>query len=136
MQTRLILHRWLLTAWFMLWGSVCAWAYMPAPQTAQYPSYSQWEPVSQTSQMASSPTYQFRSTSVYAPSMEHNASFVPLADQTVNGPRNGRIRKGGFDEEENEIGVVDNPIGDVAWGAIFLCAALYLALRALRRKVE
>lgn len=90
--------------------------------------------VSQTSQMVSSPTYQFRSTSVYAPSMEHNASFVPLADQTANGPRNGRIRKGGFDEEENEIGVVDNPIGDVAWGAIFLCAALYLALRALRRK--
>ena len=137
MLRRLDMFKWLLMAWLMLWGSVCVWAYTPTSQAVPYSSYPQLAPASQTSQMASRPTYQFRSTSAFAPSMGTTATFTPLADNPEANPANrGHLRKtegwgwGNTDPEDDPMGEV--PVGDVAWIAIILCAALYLAFR--RRK--
>lgn len=141
MHRRISTYRWLLTVWLMLLGCLCpVSAYDYTPQyTNPYAS------PSASSFGSTAPTYQFRSTSAYTPSMGTTATFTPLADNPGASPatRPG-LRKGGnpWDEDPGEddepIGQKPDPqpIGDVAWGAIFLCAALYLAVRIYRRKVE
>ena len=161
MLTRLDIFKWLLAAWLVLGVSVCAaWAYTPTSQTTQtyqlhtvsatVSSYgasgggaaaSSFTTGSSYNRTAVQPTYQFQSTSAFSIPTSTTTTFTPLADQAANGPRSGRIRKGGnpWDEDpgddDNPIGVVPEPIGSPL--VLLALAMLYLALRLYRRrKVE
>lgn len=76
----------------------------------------------------SAPTYQFRTTSIYANSINESNCF----SQGNNGLR----RTSSFDDEDDPIGVVPNPtpLGDAPWLFILLLAAGYIAFRALRQR--
>lgn len=135
MHRRISTYRWLLTVWLMLLGCLCpVRAYDYTPQyTNPYAS------PSASSFGSTAPTYQFRSTSAYTPSMGTTATFTPLADNPGASPatRPG-LRKGGnpWDEDpgddDNPIGVVPEPIGSPL--VLLVLAALYLAVRIYRRK--
>jgi hypothetical protein len=97
------------------------WGYQPLYST------------STPSATASAPTYQFRTTSIYAGSINESNRFSP----GNSGPRRGSI----FDdpgEDDDPTGVVPDPdptpIGDAPWLFILLLAAGYIAFRALRQR--
>ena len=132
MQRKLILHRWLLMAWFMLWGCTASFAAV-YPQTTQYPQYtSQYPQFTQTTHLTTTaPAYQFRTTSAYRVGAT-SETFTPLADSPSGGysPR-GVIRKDGWgnmddDDDDNPgVGVKPTvPIGNPL--ALLLFALLYL----------
>lgn len=82
----------------------------------------------------SAPTYQFRTTSIYANSINESNRFSQ--------GNNGLLRTSPFDwdDEDNPIGEVPDPVpdptplGDAPWLFILLLAAGYIAFRALRQR--
>ena len=124
--------KWGLAAWFMLLGCTASYGYTTY-QTA--PAYTN------VYHTAVTPSYQFRSTSVYSSSFSNdNSTFVPLADDPYAspGPRKGPRKSSPWDEDPeeggNEIGVVDDPtpIGEPL--VLLLLAALYGGYRLMKRK--
>lgn len=124
--------KWVLAAWFMLLGCTASYGYTTY-QTA--PAYTN------VYHTAVTPSYQFRSTSVYSSSFSNdNSTFVPLADDPYAspGPRKGPRKSSPWDEDPekggNELGVVDDPtpIGEPL--VLLLLAALYGGYRLMKRK--
>lgn len=124
--------KWVLAAWFMLLGCTASYGYTTY-QTA--PAYTNVYHTAET------PSYQFRSTSVYSSSFSNdNSTFVPLADDPYAspGPRKGPRKSSPWDEDPekggNELGVVDDPtpIGEPL--VLLLLAALYGGYRLMKRK--
>ena len=124
--------RWILAAWFMLLGCTASYGYtITTGSTA--PAYTN------VYANPTSPTYQFRSTSVYYSSFRDNSTFVPLADDPYagNGQRKGPRRSSPWDEDPetgggNEIGVVDDPVPVGEPLIMLLLALLYMVSRTLR----
>ena len=98
-----------------------SWGYQPVYQSTATTSY-----------VSAAPTYQFHSTSVLIPTRDQSASAVWM-------PGDSRLRRdGGWTEEEDPIGVVeddvDMPVGDVPWLFLLLLIAGYLAYRLHLKK--
>ena len=133
MMQRHNIGRWILAAWFMLLGCTASFGYTTY-QTA--PTYTN------VYHTAVTPSYQFRSTSVYSSSFSNNSSFVPLADDPYAspGPRKGPRKSSPWDEDDpetggsNEVGVVEDqaPVGEPL--VLLLLAALYGGYRLRKRK--
>ena len=93
-----------------------SWGYQPVYQSTTTTSY-----------VSAAPTYQFHSTSVLIPTQDQSASAAWM-------PGYSRLRRdGGWSEEEDPIGVVeddvDMPVGDAPWLFLLLLIAGYLAYR-------
>ena len=124
--------RWILAAWFMLLGCTASYGYtITTGSTA--PAYTN------VYANPTSPTYQFRSTSVYYSSFRDNSTFSPVAaDPYSNSSPNRSIRKMTLDDDDeddpddNPIGMLDNktPIGEPL--IMLLLALLYMVSRTLR----
>ena len=92
-----------------------------------------YQPVYNSSSVAM-PTYRFHSTSVFIPTQVQSKSAAWM-------PGNSRPRRvGGWTEEDDPIGVVDDevdmPVGDIPWLFILLLIVGYIALRSRRAKMK
>ena len=123
--------RWVI-ALLLLWGlgHTAAFAY-GYDQNAQFRDWG-YQPLSKSpsaSSVASVPTYQFHTTSIYITSSEE--SYSPSSIH--NGPRRAYAWND-WSDEDDEIGTVTKttPLGDTPWLFMVLLAAGYSALRILR----
>jgi len=112
------LYRWLFAIWILISSETAAYAYTQAAP----PSAWRTTPTLSTDMQ---PTYQFRSTSAYTPTM-NTTVYTPGSSTPFGGPN--RLRRGIDDEEEDDpegdpTGYIDTPVGEPF--ILLLMAMLY-----------
>ena len=138
MKIRIGTYRLILTLW-LLWGCVASplWAY---PQTNQ-PSAWRTTPVMSNDRM---PSYQFHSTSTYAPtvgsSVYSSTVYCPGASTPMQiGRRKDQANPYPWDEynpdDDHPVGETDDPAPIGSPFILLILAALYLAFKRLLPRV-
>ena len=134
MQEKQTLHRWLLTAWVILWGWTASFAFEQAYGTTL-------------------PAYTFQSTSAYMRTVSSSAYTSTISTPFAAAPtRVGHIRKSlgdpedgtSFGDPEGESGqgyaigeIADPaPIGDVPFALMAVLVGIYAILMKKRKKVK
>jgi len=121
------LYRWLFAIWILIGCETAAYAYTQAAPPAAWRT----TPTLSTDMQ---PTYQFRSTSAYTPTM-NTTVYTPGSSTPFGAPT--RPRRSDIDEEEDDpsgdpTGYIDTPIGEPL--VLLLMALLYAAGRYIARR--
>ncbi|MBR0194751.1 MAG: hypothetical protein IJQ32_00700 [Paludibacteraceae bacterium] len=124
MRGRNKICRWLIAIWLLIGCETAAYAYtQAAPPSA-------WR-TTPTLSADIQPAYQFRSTSAYAPTM-NIAVYTPGSSSPIGEPR--RVRMDMDDEEGDEMGVINTPIGE-PW-VLLLLAVVYIFYRKSKKSAR
>ena len=124
----------ILAVWIMLLGFTMS----PASAYSQQTKLTSWSDV--PSYQPTTPTYQFRSTSPYTTVVSQSTTFTPLADAPYAGlaKQNGVIRTWNpWDtpgDDDNPIGVVDDPTPIGTPLVLLLMAGMYFVGRVCKRR--
>lgn len=129
MKNRIVLYRWMIVAWLLL-----GWLPVSAQTESVFGKSSMTNGQNQISdfqtQIATAPSYQFRSTSPYT-GLVNSTSTVGAPSSA---PSSG-IRRGPWDPpEDNPIGVLPDPAPMGEPFVLLALAALYCLVRCLRKR--
>ena len=133
MQKRINTYKTLLAVVLMLWGFSTAEA---TPYQSSYATNAAYRATYTPATINNAcPTYTFHTTSVYTTVVE-NPSFSPVAADPYSDPSpRGHIRRGGWDDpDDNELGVVDDPAPIGSPLLVLLALAVGYAIVRFRRK--
>ena len=115
MRGRNKLYRWLFAIWILIGCETAAYAYtQAAPPSA-------WR-TTPTLSTDIQPTYQFRSTSAYAPTVSITV-YTPGSSTPYYGPRRDPANPWGDPDDDEEIGQMKTPVGEPL--VLLLMAMLY-----------
>ncbi len=115
MKARNRIYKWLIALWLLMSCQPILCAYQPATQP------SAWRTTPTLSEDIR-PAYQFRSTSTFA-TTTHVTVYTPGSGTPYGAPY--RQRKGGIDDEEgDEVGLINTPVGE-PW-VLLLMALVFL----------
>ena len=115
MKARNRIYKWLIALWLLMSCQPILCAYQPATQP------SAWRTTPTLSEDIR-PAYQFQSTSTFAPTT-HVTVYTPGSGTPYGAPY--RQRKGGIDDEEgDEVGLINTPVGE-PW-VLLLMALVFL----------
>lgn len=133
MQKRINTYKTLLAVVLMLWGFSTAEA---TPYQSSYATNTAYRATYTPATINNAcPTYTFHTTSVYTTVVE-NPSFSPVAADPYSDPSpRGHIRRGGWDDpDDNELGVVDDPAPIGSPLLVLFALAVGYAIVRFRRK--
>ena len=133
MQKTIYTYKWLLAVVLMLWGFSTAEA---TPYQSSYATNTAYRATYTPATINNAcPTYTFHTTSVYTTVVE-NPSFSPVAADPYSDPSpRGHIRRGGWDDpDDNELGVVDDPAPIGSPLLVLFALAVGYAIVRFRRK--
>lgn len=130
---RKTIHKWVLIAWFMLWGSVLSVAFAQNYGSPYRGSSFPRVVVCPTVRSVMEPAYQFQSTSAYTFGVG-SAYESQITEPFSAAPANSGIRRGfgDPDDDENGIGEIPDPVPVGEPFVLLLMAILYLLFRKLR----
>ena len=115
MKARNRIYKWLIALWLLMSCQPILCAYQPATQP------SAWRTTPTLSEDIR-PAYQFQSTSTFA-TTTHVTVYTPGSGTPYGAPY--RQRKGGIDDEEgDEVGLINTPVGE-PW-VLLLMALVFL----------
>ncbi len=115
MKARNRIYKWLIALWLLMSCQPILCAYQPATQP------SAWRTTPTLSEDIR-PAYQFQSTSTFA-TTTHVTVYIPGSGTPYGAPY--RQRKGGIDDEEgDEVGLINTPVGE-PW-VLLLMALVFL----------
>ena len=117
MKARNRIYKWLIALWLLMSCQPILCAYQPATQP------SAWRTTPTLSEDIR-PAYQFQSTSTFA-TTTHVTVYTPGSGTPYGAPY--RQRKGGIDDEEgDEVGLINTPVGE-PWVLVLMALVFLIA---------